>query len=84
MNLKKKINKYAVWIILISILLVIITIVKTPVFFDNFGIIVFAYLTYLGFYLSKRNLPDWISLSLVGIGVVGLIVDGINILKGGV
>lgn len=81
MNLKKIINKYLVWIILASVFLVILGLVKSPVFFDNFGIIVFAYIFYLGVYLSKKNVPDFVIYSLLIIGTSGWVIDFVNILK---
>lgn len=53
-------------------------ILKTPEFYDHFGLIIFSYLTIIGFlwYQKKIKLEKWIPISLIVIGILGLIVDG--------
>jgi signal transduction histidine kinase len=78
----KLIEKYKIWIILAILVLAIMSIIKKPVFFDNFGIGVFIFLFFSSMYmLTSKKYPEWILWSLSIIGVAGCVVDLIQILK---
>ena len=56
--------------------------ISTPEFYDIFGLVIFSYLLGLGIYLtSKKKFPKFIGVSLILIGIAGLIVDGIIVTK---
>ena len=57
--------------------------ISTPEFYDIFGLIIFSYLLSLGIYTltSKKKFPKLIGVSLILIGIAGLIVDGIIVTK---
>lgn len=53
-------------------------ILKQPDFYDNFGIVIFSYLTIISILLLKKKIQvdKWLIYSLLSIGILGLIVDG--------
>ena len=53
--------------------------ISSPEFYDIFGVGIFTYLLIIGawMFFSKRKLPKWVSITLILIGIAGLIVDGI-------
>lgn len=78
----KLIEKYKMWIVLAILVLAIISIIKQPVFFDNFGIGVFIFLFFSSMYmLTAKKYPEWLLWIIAIIGISGIIVDGIQILK---
>ena len=56
-----------------------VSIFTKPEFYDIFGIIVFAFITFLASWMlyTKQNPKKWAIIILLIIGVLGLIVDGI-------
>lgn len=83
MNFLKIIKKYKIWIFLIAILIAIITIIKEPVFFDSFGLPVFIFLFFSSIWmLNNRNrIPEWLIWIYITIFSLGILIDGINVLK---
>lgn len=51
-----------------------------PQFIDIFGIFVFGGITFLGLWLlyTKNKINQWISFSLLVVGIGGIILDGIS------
>jgi len=51
-------------------------------FFDIFGILVFAFLLFIGLKIvQKKKLPNWTGIVILLIAISGLIVDGIIVIK---
>jgi hypothetical protein len=54
----------------------------SPAFFDIFGLFAFIILLYIGITLLKmKRVPDWIGSLVTAIAVVGLLVDGMIVLR---
>ena len=53
-------------------------ILTQPEFYDIFGLFVFAFITVTAIWAlkTKRALPVWVLVTLLIIGILGLIVDG--------
>jgi len=81
-KLTKLAKKNQVWIMMGVFVLVIVSFMKEPVFFDSFGLPVFLFLFLAnGYMLINKKYPEWIMYTTLIIGASGLIVDGIQILK---
>jgi hypothetical protein len=55
----------------------------SPAFFDIFGLITFSLLIALAVWelRTKKQTPNWIGYSILTIAILGLIVDGFNVIK---
>lgn len=76
-NIFKKTWKY----LLIALIIVFYLRLKfSGDFFDIFGLLIFTGLTVLGLYelYSKKQMPDWVAFTLIVIGLMGLIIDGVT------
>jgi hypothetical protein len=74
------------WVIgIIAVLLAIVFIVQgnQPEFFDLFGLVVFAFLFWVGYKMlkSRKRLPDWVGFVILLIAILGIIVDGYIVIK---
>jgi predicted membrane channel-forming protein YqfA (hemolysin III family) len=51
-----------------------------PEFFDLFGLVIFIGLIFIGVwhFYTKKRLPDWVAFSLIVIGLLGILVDGVT------
>ena len=79
----KWLKKYKIWLFLAIAILIIIGFLKEPVFFDSFGIMVFAFLLISSSYMIiKRKYPIYIIYLIWVISISGLVIDGINVLRG--
>ena len=83
MKFLKLIKKYKVWIFLIAIAVGIITLIKEPVFFDSFGlpIFIFLFLSSIWMLNNRNKIPEWLIWVYITIFSLGILVDGINVLK---
>ena len=54
------------------------TLAKVAIFFDHFGVLVFAFLIGVGLRDLTKNIRKnkWVSWSILIIGILGIIVDG--------
>ncbi|HIG94371.1 MAG: hypothetical protein QT05_C0004G0020 [archaeon GW2011_AR13] len=78
--MKKVIIAVGIFAIILTILLIYQG--NSPEFFDIFGFVMFLYLIGLGIYMLKKNKkPEWISLTILEIGILGSIVDGFIVIK---
>ena len=53
-----------------------------PEFFDNFGLIIFVFITGLGYWMftTKKEAPDIIAYILLLVGLLGVVIDGYIVL----
>ena len=58
-------------------------ILTSPIFYDQFGIGIFLYLTVVSIWMlrTKKKMRKWMIWTLLGIGLAGLIVDGTLVAK---
>lgn len=81
---KKVFNKTAITIILVLIVLAILGVLKFQAeIFDVFGILVFSFLVFVSGWMlySHKETPNWVAWILLGIGIMGIIIDGGIVLK---
>ena len=54
-----------------------------PESFDIFGILTFGFITILSVWLLKtgQTIPEWALFILLGIGILGILVDGVIVYR---
>jgi hypothetical protein len=57
--------------------------IPSAVFFDLFGLLVFSSLIGLAVWelRTKKHTPDWVGISILIVAILGLIVDGYNVIR---
>lgn len=69
-----------IWLAIIPIILINLYLLPRmpPEYFDNFGLIVFSFLTFSSIWMikHKKRPPNWIIYLLLISGILGLITDG--------
>ena len=82
----EKRNKLLIWLIIVILAstIAIYLLPNSPTeFFDIFGLLTFTFLFAMGIWMfkSKKRLSDWVPLTIMFIGILGLIVDGFIVIK---
>lgn len=84
MKRKKILSRNFLIVIAILIILTVIGVIKFQAeFFDVFGLLSFSFLIFVGGWMlyTDTETPDWVGMVLLGMGILGIIVDGGIIIK---